>query len=120
MTDDGANPTVSLKDRASFIVAAFASKHGISEVVVASAGNAGSSGRCRCSCRAEGKALFTKNRSSGKNDSGTAVRSRLGAGGKNYDQAFSLSLEYSNRHGGMNRNTAYKRMTIEGKKTDAF
>ena len=30
LKDDGANPTGSLKDRASFIVAAFASKHGIS------------------------------------------------------------------------------------------
>ena len=43
LKDDGANPTGSLKDRASFLVAAFARKHGISEVVVASTGNAGSS-----------------------------------------------------------------------------
>ncbi|GIT04505.1 MAG: hypothetical protein CM1200mP28_17640 [Deltaproteobacteria bacterium] len=36
---------------------------------------------------------------------------------KNYDQAFALSLQYSKMFGGMNRNTAYNPMTIEGKKT---
>ena len=41
--DDGLNPTGSLKDRASLLVAAFARKNGIDEVVVASTGNAGSS-----------------------------------------------------------------------------
>jgi len=34
LKDDGVNPTGSLKDRASFLVAAFARKHGIREVVV--------------------------------------------------------------------------------------
>jgi len=36
---------------------------------------------------------------------------------KNYDQAFALSLEYTRTRGGMNRNTAYNPMTVEGKKT---
>ena len=35
----------------------------------------------------------------------------------NYDMAYDLSLEFSNRKGGMNRNTAYNPLTIEGKKT---
>ena len=43
LKDDGVNPTGSLKDRASFLVAAFARRHGLGEVVVASTGNAGSS-----------------------------------------------------------------------------
>jgi threonine synthase len=43
LKDDGAYPTGSLKDRASCLMAAFARKQGISEVVVASRGNAGSS-----------------------------------------------------------------------------
>ncbi len=34
-----------------------------------------------------------------------------------YDDAFRLSLEYTARHGGLNRNTAYHPLTIEGKKT---
>jgi threonine synthase len=43
LKDDGANPTGSLKYRASFLVAAFARKHSISQVLVASTGNSGSS-----------------------------------------------------------------------------
>ena len=43
MKDDGANPTGSLKGRASFLVAVFPHKHIISEVVVDSSGNTGSS-----------------------------------------------------------------------------
>jgi len=34
-----------------------------------------------------------------------------------YDDAFALSLEYSTEDGGLNRNTAYHPLTIEGKKT---
>ena len=41
--DDGANPTSSLKDRASVLVSAFAKQNGIDTIVVASTGNAGSS-----------------------------------------------------------------------------
>ena len=39
---------------------------------------------------------------------------------KNYDQAFSLSLEYPNRYCGMNRDTTYNPIAIAGKKTVAF
>ena len=35
----------------------------------------------------------------------------------NYDKAYDLSLDYTGRKGGMNRNTAYNPLTIEGKKT---
>jgi threonine synthase len=34
-----------------------------------------------------------------------------------YDAAFSLSLEYTEKYGGINRNTGYNPMTIEGKKS---
>ena len=34
-----------------------------------------------------------------------------------YDDAFKLSIEYTKLHGGINRNTAYNPMTIEGKKS---
>jgi threonine synthase len=34
-----------------------------------------------------------------------------------YDDAFRLSLEYTARRGGLNRNTAYHPLTIEGKKS---
>jgi threonine synthase len=38
----------------------------------------------------------------------------------NYDMAYDLSLEYSESRGGMNRNTAWNPMTMEGKKTVSF
>jgi threonine synthase len=41
--DDGLNPTFSFKDRASYLVSAFAKKSGINEITLASTGNAGSS-----------------------------------------------------------------------------
>ena len=34
-----------------------------------------------------------------------------------YDQAFALSIQYTDACGGINRNTAYNPLTIEGKKT---
>jgi threonine synthase len=34
-----------------------------------------------------------------------------------YDDAFALSLDYTAKRGGLNRNTAYHPLTIEGKKT---
>ena len=121
LKDDGANPTGSLKDRASFLVAAFARKHGISEVVVASSGNAGSSmAGVGAAAGLKVKLFLPKTAPPAKMIQALQYGADLVLADKNYDQAFSLSLEYSNRHGGMNRNTAYNPMTIEGKKTVAF
>ncbi len=121
LKDDGANPTGSLKDRASFLVAAFARKHGISEVVVASTGNAGSSmAGVGAAAGLKVKLFLPKTAPPAKMIQALQYGADLVLADKNYDQAFSLSLEYSNRHGGMNRNTAYNPMTIEGKKTVAF
>ena len=118
LKDDGANPTGSLKDRASFLVAAFARKHGISEVVVASTGNAGSSmAGVGAAAGLKVKLFLPKTAPPAKMIQALQYGADLVLADKNYDQAFSLSLEYSNRHGGMNRNTAYNPMTIEGKKT---
>ncbi|HUX20668.1 MAG TPA: pyridoxal-phosphate dependent enzyme, partial [Spirochaetia bacterium] len=43
LKDDTGNPTGSFKDRASYLAAAFAAKHGIGEIALASTGNAASS-----------------------------------------------------------------------------
>jgi threonine synthase len=37
-----------------------------------------------------------------------------------YDDAFQMSLAYTGERGGLNRNTAYHPLTIEGKKTAAL
>jgi len=118
LKDDGVNPTGSLKDRASFLVAAFARKHGIREVVVASTGNAGSSmAGVGAAAGLKVKLFLPKTAPQAKMIQALQYGADLVLADKNYDQAFSLSLEYSKRRGGMNRNTAYNPMTIEGKKT---
>ena len=118
LKDDTANPTGSLKDRASYLVAAFALQHGLEDIIVASTGNAGSS--------MAGVAAAA----------GLTVRLYLPASapvakivqamqyGANvikvegtYDDAFDQSLAYVNEHGGLSRNTAHNPLTVEGKKT---
>jgi len=116
--DDGVNPTFSLKDRASFLVSAFARKHGINEIILASTGNAGSSMAGIGAAAAQDITIFLPE---------TAPEAKIvqalqyGANvykvKGNYDLAYNMSLEYSRIKGGMNRNTAYNPMTIEGKKT---
>ena len=119
--DDGVNPTGSFKDRASFLVAAFARKHNIKEIVVASTGNAGSSmAGVGAAAGQKVKLFLPKNAPPAKMIQSLQYGAEVVLAEKNYDQAFSLSLEYSKKYGGLNRNTAFNPMTIEGKKTISF
>jgi len=119
--DDGVNPTGSFKDRASLLVAAFARKHHIKEIVVASTGNAGSSmAGVGAAAGLKVKLFLPKTAPSAKMIQSLQYGAEVVLAEKNYDQAFSLSLEYSKMYGGLNRNTAYNPMTIEGKKTISF
>ena len=116
--DDGLNPTGSLKDRASLLVAAFAKKNYIDEVVVASTGNAGSSkAGVGAAAGLKVKLFLPKTAPPAKMIQSLQYGADLVLAEKNYDQAFALSIQYSKKFGGMNRNTAYNPMTIEGKKT---
>ena len=116
--DDGLNPTGSLKDRASLLVAAFAKKNYIDEVVVASTGNAGSSmAGVGAAAGLKVKLFLPKTVPPAKMIQSLQYGADLVLAEKNYDQAFALSIQYSKKFGGMNRNTAYNPMTIEGKKT---
>ena len=118
LKDDGLNPTGSFKDRASMLVAAFARKHGINEVVVASTGNAGSSmSGVGAAAGLKVKLFLPQTAPPAKMIQALQYGAEVIMAEKNYDQAFALSLEYSKRFGGLNRNTAYNPLTIEGKKT---
>jgi len=118
---DGTNPTGSLKDRASYLVSAFAKQQAIEKIVVASTGNAASSMAGVAASAGQEAIIFMP---------ATAPRAKLvqclqyGATlipiQGNYDTAFDLSLKFSERTGFLNRNTAYNPMTIEGKKTVSF
>jgi len=116
--NDGQNPSGSLKDRASFLVVAEAARLGEPTVVTASTGNAASALAAVCAAAGERAVIFVPE---------TAPRAKLAqmlCHGAcvvpvrgSYDDAFRLSLEFTARHGGLNRNTAYHPLTIEGKKT---
>jgi threonine synthase len=116
--NDGLNPSGSLKDRASFLVVAEANRLSEETIVAASTGNAASA--LAAVCAAAGKrALIFVPQSAPRAKlvqmlvSGAVVAPVKGT----YDDAFRLSLEYTALHGGLNRNTAYHPLTIEGKKT---
>jgi len=116
--NDGLNPSGSLKDRASVLVVAEAARLGEKTLVAASTGNAASSLAAVCAAAGRRAVIFVPQ---------SAPRAKLVqmliCGARvipvrgSYDDAFRLSLEYTQRRGGLNRNTAYHPLTIEGKKT---
>ena len=116
--DDGLNPTFSFKDRASYLVSAFARRHGINEIVLASTGNAGSSMAGIGAAAGQDITIFLPETAPEAKlvqamQYGATVHKVRG----NYDLAYDFSLEYSRAKGSLNRNTGYNPMTIEGKKT---
>lgn len=118
---DGTNPTGSFKDRASYLVSAFAQKNNVNEIVVASTGNAASS-MAGIAAAAGQKAFIFMPESAPKAKSVQCLQygAELIPIKGDYDKAFDLSLKFSQRTGFLNRNTAYNPMTIEGKKTVSF
>ena len=116
--DDGANPTASFKDRASWLVSAFAKQHGIENIVLASTGNAGSSMAGIGAAAGQTVTLFLPaSAPAAKLIQSQQYGANLVLVDGNYDQAFAMAMEYCKEFGGMNRNTAFNPMTIEGKKT---
>lgn len=118
---DGTNPTGSFKDRASYLVSAFAKKNNVNEIVVASTGNAASS-MAGIAAAAGQKTFIFMPESAPKAKSVQCLQygAELIPIKGDYDKAFDLSLKFSQRTGFLNRNTAYNPMTIEGKKTVSF
>ncbi len=116
--NDGLNPSGSLKDRASFLVVAEARRVGEKRIVAASTGNAASALAAVCASTDREALIFVPE----KAPKAKLVQMVL-YGAKvipvkgTYDDAFRLSLEYTAKRGGLNRNTAYHPLTIEGKKT---
>lgn len=116
--DDGTNPTSSFKDRASYLVSAFAKKFAIQDIALASTGNAGSSMAGIGAAAGQQITLFLpKTAPIAKLVQALQYGAKVYRVAGSYDLAYDISLEYSRLKGGMNRNTAYNPMTIEGKKT---
>ena len=118
LKDDGANPTSSFKDRASWLVSAAAKKFGINEITLASTGNAGSSMAGIGAAAGQHVNLFLpESAPKAKLVQALQYGARVFRVKGNYDKAYDMSLSYTRTKGGMNRNTAYNPLTIEGKKT---
>jgi len=121
LKDDTCEPSGSYKDRASFLVAAFAKKHGIAEVALASTGNAASSMACVAAAAALKVIVFLpKSAPAAKRIQVLQYGAELREIDGNYDLAFDACLAYTKETGVLSRNTAYNPLTIEGKKTGAF
>lgn len=121
LKDDTCEPSSSYKDRASYLVAAFAAKHGIKEVALASTGNAASSMACVGAAAGLKVTVFLpKSAPVAKRVQVQQYGAELREIDGNYDLAFDTCLDYTDRTGVLSRNTAYNPLTIEGKKTAAF
>jgi threonine synthase len=121
LKDDTCNPSGSFKDRASYLVAAFASKHGLNEIVLASTGNAASSmAAIGAAAGLQVKVFLPATAPVAKRIQVLQYGAELVSVDGTYDEAFDLSLEYSRRTGALSRNTAYNPLTIEGKKTVSY
>ncbi len=119
--DDTCEPSGSFKDRASFLVAAFATQHGLSEIALASTGNAASSMACVGAAAGLKITVFLpKKAPAAKRVQVLQYGAKLVEVDATYDVAFDRSLDYSAETGVLSRNTAYNPLTIEGKKTVSF
>lgn len=116
--NDGLNPSGSLKDRASFLVVAEARRVGEKRIVAASTGNAASALAAVCASTDREALIFVPEKApKAKLVQMVLYGARVIPVKGTYDDAFRLSLEYTEKRGGLNRNTAYHPLTIEGKKT---
>lgn len=119
--DDGLNPSGSLKDRASFLVAAFARQHGLSDIVLASTGNAASSMAAVGAAAGLKVTIFIpKTAPEAKMIQSLQYGATVHLVDGTYDDAYEYSMNYATRTHAVNRNTAWNPMTIEGKKTAAL
>ncbi len=118
LKNDGLNPSASLKDRASFLVVAEANRLKEPSIVTASTGNAASALAAVCAAAGRQAIIFVpESAPKAKLVQMVLYGARVIPVRGTYDDAFRLSLEYTARKGGLNRNTAYHPLTIEGKKT---
>ncbi len=116
--DDSLNPTGSLKDRASYLVAAYARSVGIKRIVLASTGNAGSSMAGIGAASGLDIRLFLPAAAPpAKLIQALQYGADLVKVDGTYDKAYDLALEEAGMDGVMSRNTGHNPLTIEGKKS---
>ncbi|MDD3671865.1 MAG: pyridoxal-phosphate dependent enzyme [Sphaerochaetaceae bacterium] len=115
---DSALLSGSFKDRASQLVAAQAITHNEHVITLASTGNAGAAMSCAGAAYGLDVVLFVPEKAPvNKLMQSILYGATVVPVRGTYDDAFALSIAYTDKFGGINRNTAYNPMTIEGKKT---
>lgn len=118
---EGLNPSGSLKDRASFLMVAEAIRLNERKIVCASTGNAASALAAVCASASREAIIFVpKSAPKAKLVQIVLYGAKIILVDGTYDDAFAMSLRYSEKKGYLNRNTAYHPLTIEGKKTVAL
>jgi threonine synthase len=118
LKNDGLNPSASLKDRASFLVVAEATRLKEDTIVTASTGNAAAALAAVCAAAGKRALIFVpQNAPEAKLAQMLLYGATVVPVRGSYDDAFRLSLEFTAKRGGLNRNTAYHPLTIDGKKT---
>ncbi|MDK9698950.1 MAG: threonine synthase [bacterium] len=116
--NDGLNPSGSLKDRASWLLVGEANRLGIDTIVAASTGNAASALAAVAAAEGKRAIIFVpESAPRGKLLQMLLCGAQVIPVQGTYDDAFAISLAYTNSYPGLNRNTAYHPLTIEGKKT---
>lgn len=118
---ESANPSGSLKDRASLLVAAQARHYHVNRIVLASTGNAGAAMSCAGAALGLETILFVPETAPvEKLAQSLFYGARVIPVKGTYDDAYAMSIEYTMAFGGINRNTGYNPMTTEGKKSAAI
>lgn len=108
----------SFKDRASYEVALQARALGEKKIALASTGNAGAAMSAVGAAMGLDIILFVPASAPiNKLMQSVLYGAKVVPVKGSYDDAFKLSIEYTKLKGGINRNTAYNPMTIEGKKS---
>jgi threonine synthase len=121
LKDDTLNPSGSLKDRASILVAEQALARAERRVALASTGNAGASMSCAGAAYGLEVVLFVPAAAPrAKLLQSLLYGARVVPVRGTYDDAYDLSIQYTRARGGINRNTAFNPLTVEGKKTVAI
>lgn len=121
LKDEGLNPSASLKDRASSVVAVRGLETRASVLAGASTGNAGSSMACLAAATGQRAVIFVPRRApQAKIAQLLTFGATVLAVDGTYDDAFALCERVCRERGWLNRNTGSNPFTREGKKTCAL
>jgi threonine synthase len=119
--DDSANPSASLKDRASAMAMVKAQEMGVEVVTTASTGNAAAALACLAASVGLRAVIFVpRTAPPAKIVQQLIYGARVLLVDGSYDDAFDLAIEASAEFGWYNRNTAFNPYMSEGKKTVAY